>query len=130
MLVKVDEELTDQLTYFMSRVILEKLKVSKLVKKFSTFCGTQRFIAMLTRARNHFLSSATWIQTTPWFLKINFNITSYLYLGLQSVSFPFRFFLRNFINISHLPLHNKKKQFLYLSALCPISSSFLLKPMG
>jgi len=34
-----------------SRVVLEKLIVTQLVKKFSTFCGTRRFITVLTRAR-------------------------------------------------------------------------------
>ena len=39
-----------------SRVLLEKLTVSQLVKKFSTFCGTRRFITAFRRARLLFIS--------------------------------------------------------------------------
>jgi hypothetical protein len=39
-----------------SRGILEKLRVSQLVKKFPTFYGTQRFITAFTRARHLSLS--------------------------------------------------------------------------
>jgi hypothetical protein len=35
-----------------SRVLLEKLIVTQLVKKFPTFYGTQRFFTVLTGARN------------------------------------------------------------------------------
>lgn len=35
-----------------SSVILEKVMVTHLVKKFPVFCGTRRFIAVLTRARH------------------------------------------------------------------------------
>jgi len=39
-----------------SRVLLKKLTVSQLVKKFPTFYGTRRFIAALTSARHVSLS--------------------------------------------------------------------------
>jgi len=39
-----------------SEVLLEKLTVTELVKKFSTFYGTRRFITVLTRTRYWSLS--------------------------------------------------------------------------
>jgi hypothetical protein len=39
-----------------SRVLLEKLTGLKLVKKFSAFYGTRRFLTALTSARHLFLS--------------------------------------------------------------------------
>jgi hypothetical protein len=39
-----------------SRGLLEKLTVSQLVKKFSAFYGTRRFITAFTRARHLSLS--------------------------------------------------------------------------
>jgi hypothetical protein len=39
-----------------SRVLLEKLRFTKLVKKFSAFYGTQRFITVFTTARHWSLS--------------------------------------------------------------------------
>jgi hypothetical protein len=41
-----------------SRVILEKLTVAQLIKKFPTFYGIQRFITVFTRARHWSLSWA------------------------------------------------------------------------
>jgi hypothetical protein len=38
-----------------SRVFLEKLIVSQLVKKFSAFCGTQMFITTFTRSHHLFI---------------------------------------------------------------------------
>ena len=43
------------LTYLLtpwSRVLLEKLTGSQLLKKFSAFCGTRKFITSFTRARH------------------------------------------------------------------------------
>jgi len=60
-----------------SRVLLEKLTVSQLVKKFSTFYGTRRFITAFTSAHHLSLSWARSIQymnPTPHFLKIDLNI--------------------------------------------------------
>jgi hypothetical protein len=39
-----------------SRVLLEKLTGSQLVKKFPSFYGNQRFITAFTRAHHLFLS--------------------------------------------------------------------------
>jgi hypothetical protein len=49
----------------LTRVLLEKLVVTQLVNKFSTFYGTRRFIIVFTRARHWSLSSARCIQSTP-----------------------------------------------------------------
>jgi hypothetical protein len=46
-----------------SRVLLEKLIGSKLVKKFPAFYGTRRFITAFTTARHLSLTSARSIQT-------------------------------------------------------------------
>jgi hypothetical protein len=47
-----------------NRLLLEKLTVTYLVKKFPAFYGTRRFIIMFTRARHWFVSWARWIQST------------------------------------------------------------------
>jgi hypothetical protein len=39
-----------------SRVLPEKLKCPKLLKKFSAFYGTRRFITAFTRARHQYIS--------------------------------------------------------------------------
>ena len=59
-----------------SRVFLEKLTGSQLVKKFPAFCGTLRFIAAFTSAHHLCLSWAISIQSIPpsHFLKIHLNI--------------------------------------------------------
>ena len=68
------------LTYLLppwSTVLLEKLTVSQLVKKFPTFFGTRRFIAVFTSARHLSLSWAISIQSIPptsHFLKIHIHI--------------------------------------------------------
>ena len=53
-----------------------KLTGPQPVKKFPTFCGTQRFITAFTRARHESLSKARSIQSTSptHVLKIHFNI--------------------------------------------------------
>jgi hypothetical protein len=48
-----------------SRVLPEKLKRPKLLKKFPAFYGTRRFITAFTRARYLSLSSARLIQSMP-----------------------------------------------------------------
>jgi hypothetical protein len=48
-----------------SRVLLEKLTGSQLVKKFPAFCGTQKFITAFTRARHLSLPWASSIQFIP-----------------------------------------------------------------
>jgi hypothetical protein len=56
------------LTYLLtlwSRVLLEKLTGSQLIKKFSAFYGTRRFITKFTSARHLSLSWASSIQSIP-----------------------------------------------------------------
>jgi len=48
-----------------SRVLLEKLIVTQLVKKLPVFYGTRRFITVFTRACHKCLSWARCIQFTP-----------------------------------------------------------------
>jgi hypothetical protein len=48
-----------------SRVPLEKLACSQLVKKFPAFCGTRRFIPAFTNARHLSLPWARSIQSMP-----------------------------------------------------------------
>ena len=59
-----------------SRVLLEKLTASQLLKKFPAFYGTRRFITALTRARRLSLFWATSTQSMPPsnFLKVCFNV--------------------------------------------------------
>jgi hypothetical protein len=64
-----------------SRVVLENLIVSQLVRKFLVFYGTQRFIIGSTRVRHGSLSWATWIEATPSYpvsLKSILVLTSHL----------------------------------------------------
>ena len=60
-----------------SRVLLQKLTVPQLVKKFPTFYGTRRFITAFTSTHHLSLSWARSIQSMPLshFLKICLNIT-------------------------------------------------------
>ena len=63
------------LTYFLtpwSRVLLQKLTGSQLVKKFPTFYGTRRFITAFTSARH--LSQLYPVHTSSHFLKIYLNV--------------------------------------------------------
>ena len=74
-----------------SRVLLEKLIPSQLVKKFPAFYGTRRFITAFTRARNLSLSWASSFQSIPphptsWGSIL--ILSSHLRLGLPSVLFP------------------------------------------
>jgi len=58
-----------------SRVLIEKLTGSQLVKKFPAFCGTRRFITAFTSPRHLSLSRARSIQSpTSNFLQIHLNI--------------------------------------------------------
>jgi hypothetical protein len=54
----------DEVSYVTSwsKVLLEKLIVTQLVKKFSAFCKTRRFINVFTKSRHWSLSWARWIQ--------------------------------------------------------------------
>jgi len=70
-----------------SRVLLEKLTGLQLVKKFTAFYGTWRFITALTSARHPSLSWASPIQSThpnPTSRRFILILTSHLRLGLPS----------------------------------------------
>jgi hypothetical protein len=69
----------------------DKLIVTQLVKKFSAFYGTQKFITVFTTARHWSLSWARCIQSTPphtislWFIHI---LPTHLRLGPPHGLFP------------------------------------------
>jgi len=68
-----------------SRVLLEKLTGSQLVKKFLTFYGTRRFITAFTSARHLHLYWASSIQSIPLHPNSRRSIlifSSHLHLGL------------------------------------------------
>jgi hypothetical protein len=76
------------------RVLLEKLIVTQLVKKFPTFYGTRRFITKFTRARHRSIPWARWIQPTasnPTPLKTHSNIILRSTVRSSERSLPFRF---------------------------------------
>jgi len=76
--------------YPWSRVLLEKLTVTHLVKEVSAFYGTRRFVTAFTRSRHWSLSWARWIQSTPSH-PISLGsilMSSRLRLGLPSELFP------------------------------------------
>jgi hypothetical protein len=77
-----------------SRVLLEKLTVAQLVKKFSALYGTRCFITVFTTARHCPLSWARWIQSTPShpvsvrsILILYFHLRLYLPIGLFPLGF-------------------------------------------
>ena len=77
-----------------SRVLLEKLTVLQLVKKFPAFHGTRRFITVLTSVRHLSLSWANPIQSTyphPTSWRSILILSTHLRLGLPSGLFPFGF---------------------------------------
>ena len=74
-----------------SRVLLEKLTGSQLVKKFPAFYGTRRFITIFTSAHHLSLSGARSIQSIPphptsW--RYILLLFSHLFLGLFPSGFP------------------------------------------
>ena len=83
-------QLSCLLTYLLtpwSRVLLEKLTGSQLVKKLPALYGTRRFITTFTRGRHLSLSWATQIQSIPrhptsW--RPILILSSHFCLGLQS----------------------------------------------
>ena len=82
------------LTYLLtpwSRVLLEKLTGLQLVKKFSAFHGTRRFITALTSVRHLSVSRTSPIQSvyphpTSW--RSSLILSTHLRLGLPSCLFP------------------------------------------
>ena len=99
-------DITYLLTYLLtpwSRILLEKLTGFQLVKKFSVFYGTRRFITAFTSVQHLSLSWANSIQSMPphataW--RSFLILSSHLRLGL-----PSGFFLSRFpIKTLHMPL--------------------------
>ena len=77
-----------------SRVLLEKLTGTQLVKKFPAFYGTRRFITTFTSARHLSLSCAKSIQSVtphPTSQRSILILSSLLHLGLPSGLFPLGF---------------------------------------
>jgi len=75
----------------MSPILLEKLIVAQLVKKFLAFFGTRRFITVFSRSRQ-------WRQMnpvhnlTPYSYKMHLNILIPSTLRTPKLSLPFKFF--------------------------------------
>ena len=86
--------LCSKLTYLLtpcSRVLLEKLTGSQLVKKFPAFYGMRRFITEFTSARHLSLSWARSIQSIPLhptFWRSILILSSHLRLSIPSGLFP------------------------------------------
>jgi hypothetical protein len=55
-------------------VLLENPIVAQLVTKFSIFYGTRKFNIVFMRTRHWYIFWASWIQSSPHFFKIHFNI--------------------------------------------------------
>jgi len=74
-----------------NRVLLEKLNGSQLVKKFSTFFGTRRFITAFTSSRHlsiSWASSIQYIPPHPTSRRYILILSSLIHLGLPSGLFP------------------------------------------
>jgi len=75
-------------------VSLEQLTVTSQVKKCSALYRTRRFITVFTTARHWYLSSATYIQSTPsYHISLRYILipSSHVRLGLPNDLFPLGF---------------------------------------
>ena len=90
-----------------SRILLEKLTGSQLLKKFPAFYGNRRFITAFTRFRHLSLSWARSIQSIPLH-RISWRsiliLSFHLRLGLPSSVFSLRFSHQNSVYVSVLPI--------------------------
>lgn len=97
------------------RVLLEKLIVSQMIKKFLAFYGTQTFIALCTNARNWNLHWTHRIQSTDkgYF---NFCTVSDLRLRVQNGIFPSSLpaFCAYFSQLKSVPLPNLFDRFTHV----------------
>jgi hypothetical protein len=87
----------------LSRILLDNLTVTRLVKKSPAFYGTQRFITVFIRARP-ILSQMHPLHDFPhsFFPKMHSNIIFPSTPRSYNLSLPFRFSNKNFVNIFHL----------------------------
>jgi hypothetical protein len=82
------------ITHSWSWALLEKPPIVHLLKNFSTFYGTRRFITVFTRALHWDLSWARSIQSIPHYpisLTFILILSTHLRLGLPSGLFPYGF---------------------------------------
>ena len=118
------------LTYLLtvwSRVLLEKLTDSQLIKKFPTFYGTRRFITAFTSPRHLFLSWASSIHSVPphptsW--RYILILSSHLRLGLPSGLFPSVFPTTNLY--APLPSPTRATCPVHLILVCFITRTMLI----
>ena len=104
------------------RVLLEKLTGSQLVKKFSAFHGTRRFITALTSLRHVSLSWASPIQSiyphpTSW--RSILILFTHLCLGLPSGLFPSGFPTKTLYTPSPNPCELHAQPISFFSILSP-----------
>jgi len=88
-----------------SRAPLEKLTATQLLKIFSAFCGTRRFITVFTTAHHSTLSWVICIQSTTSHiisLRSVLILSSHLCVSLLSNLVPSGFSDQNLVCISHL----------------------------
>jgi hypothetical protein len=92
-----------------SRVLLYKLSVTHMIKKFSSFYGTRRFVTVFTRVLHWTLSWVKWIQSTPSYpiFSIHFNIILPFMSRYTEWSLHFRYSSQSSVCIFHvcLPLN-------------------------
>ena len=113
------------LTYLLTpwcRVLLEKLTGLQLVKKFSAFNGTRRFITALTSVRHLSLSWASPIQSiyphpTSW--RSILILYTHLRLGLPSSLFPSGFPTKTLYTPLSSPIRATCQPISFFSILSP-----------